>query len=130
MLWRAGGRVLIDWSAPNTDSRTPCAYTQWGHEADGDKGQPKSFELGVLLTTTDSSVAAGWLDVIPLKLPKRTRGMNLKQTPMDAQPYPAPSAQVVYARDAPYAPYNYAYDKPDRVQALRDALTGAGNGGH
>lgn len=86
---------------------------------------PTTFELSVLLTTPHPSVAARWLDAIPLKLPGGLSRTGLERTVVDAERYVAPGAQVVNTpRNAGRAPFNYARDQEAEFDGMWAALFG------
>ena len=98
---------------------------QWGFDLEHEWEPPTTFELSVLLTTPHPSVAARWLDAIPLKLPDGLSRTGLERTVVDAERYLAPGAQVVaMPRDARRAPFNYARDKEAEFDGMWAALSG------
>jgi hypothetical protein len=99
------------------------SHTQWG-----DGGTlPSNFELSVLLATNSPQLAASALDTLPLKLPPGGSLTGLEQTVVAADRYPKPNGKhVVYKREKPHAPFNYAFDKAAVFEAARDAVLGGG----
>lgn len=93
-------------------THTKHTRAQWG-ELNG--GNPTNFELSVLLTTRKPADAAGWLRVIPLKLPRDQSPPGLEY----AERYPVPPNGDKFDRKDPRAPFDYAFDKPTVFDGMR-----------